>query len=59
MTNPDLLWADNHPDPILGPMAITIMVRYCFKTIYGYNLEIEQLGKPYKFTYNYVEKQLK
>ena len=55
MTNPDLQWADAHPLPRLGPLAITIMVRECFKQVHGYDLEIEQVGKPFDFTYNYVE----
>ena len=58
-TNPDLLWADAHPEPRLGPLVITIMIKECFKEVYGYDLEIEQFGKPTEFTYNYVEKHLR
>ena len=34
------------------------MVKETFKAVYGYELEIEMIGKPFDFIFSYVEKQL-
>ena len=54
-TDPDLLWADDHPWPRLGPRSINIMVQETFKAVFGYELEIEMIGKPFDFIFSYVE----
>ena len=35
------------------------MVQETFKAVYGYELEIEMIGKPYSFIFDFVENQLK
>ena len=57
-TDADLLWADEWPQPRLGPRSINVMVQETFKAVYGYELEIEMIGKPFDFIFSFVEKQL-
>ena len=59
MTNPDLLWAAKWPQPRLGPMATTICSKEVFKAQYGYELEVDQYGKPTLLTMDYAERQLR
>ena len=59
MTNPDLLWAAKWPQPRLGPMATTICCKEVFKAQYGYELEVDQYGKPTLLTMDYAERQLR
>ena len=59
MTNPDLLWAASWPRPRLGPLAVTIACKEVFKAEYGYELEVEQFGKPTLSTMDYAERQLR
>jgi len=35
------------------------MVQETFKAVYGYELEIEMIGKPYSFIFDFVESQLR
>ena len=57
-TDPDLLWASDWPNPRLGARVINIMVQETFKAVYGFDLEVEMIGKPYDFIFSYVEDQL-
>ena len=58
MTNPDLLYADEWEMPRYGPKSITTMLRALFKEHYGFEIKIEEYGKPHKATYDFAEKKV-
>ena len=59
MTNPDLLYADQWDEPRFGPKAITIMMQAAFKEAYGFDLKVQQYGKPFKATYDCSERYVR
>ena len=54
LSNPDLLYKDKWSESRFGPLAINIMLKAVFKATYGYDVEVEQFGKPVKATYDYA-----
>lgn len=54
MSNPDLLYKDKWPESRFGPLVINIMLQSVFKATYGYEVEVQQFGKPMKGTYDYA-----
>ena len=54
LSNPDLLYKDKWSESRFGPLAINIMLKSVFKVTYGYDIEVEQFGKPEKATYDYA-----
>ena len=55
MTNPDMVYMDKYPEPRFGPMALRVMAEAVFKEQYGYEMNIQQFGKPTKATYDFAE----
>jgi ribonucleotide monophosphatase NagD (HAD superfamily) len=58
MSNPDLLYKDKWPESRFGPRIINIMLKSVFKAQYGFDMQIEQFGKPMKGTYDYARELL-
>jgi ribonucleotide monophosphatase NagD (HAD superfamily) len=54
LVNPDLIYADKHPEPRFGPAAWRIMLTSIFKEQYGYDIEVKQFGKPSSETFDYA-----
>ena len=54
MTNPDLHYQDKWAEPRFGPLPLNIMYKSIFKETYGYDMQIEQYGKPYKATFDFA-----
>ena len=48
--NPDLFYADDFPEPRLGPAIFTTQLEATIKQAYGLDLEYEMSGKPTKIT---------
>ena len=59
MTNPDLHYQDKWPEPRYGPLPLNIMYRSIFKETYGYEMNIEQYGKPYKASFDFAYQSVK
>lgn len=61
MTNPDLVYADQWPQPRFGPKSLTLMIKAIFKENNGYELHCHQYGKPtyesYKYTHDVVKEK--
>ncbi len=54
MTNPDLHYQDKWAEPRFGPLGLNVMYKSVFKETYGYEMEIEQYGKPHKGTFDFA-----
>ena len=54
MTNPDLEYQDVWPEPRFAAGGLNIFYKSVFREMYGYDMEIEQFGKPYKATFDFA-----
>lgn len=59
MTNPDLEYQDNWPEPRFAAGGLNIFYKAVFREKYGYDMEIEQFGKPFKATFDFALQHLK
>ena len=53
-TSPDLVYKDKWDEPRFGPLVFNIMLQNVFQATYGYELVINQFGKPHKATYEFA-----
>lgn len=52
--NPDLVYADDYPEPRYGPGTFQLMMESAFKATYGYEIESITYGKPNKISFEFA-----
>ena len=54
-----MIFAAQHPVPRFAPRWLRIMCETVFKELYGYDMEVEQYGKPTQLTFDYAERHVR
>jgi len=57
-TNPDMLFASDHPSPRFGPRVVELCLNSVYREKTGKDLIIEQYGKPHEANFRFVEEYL-